>query len=92
MTVRSFTTTKISLEDIFIRVYGDENVPAAAGPSSAPHWPPPGTGVVPWRSTILITEGRFLSFEFIRTMTKRRFWIGTLSVPLILAVVSGCSS
>jgi ABC-2 type transport system ATP-binding protein len=27
--VRSFTTSKISLEDIFIRVYGDEN--AAAG-------------------------------------------------------------
>jgi ABC-2 type transport system ATP-binding protein len=23
--VRSFTTSKLSLEDIFIRVYGDEN-------------------------------------------------------------------
>ena len=33
VTVRSFTTTKISLEDIFIRVYGDQNVPAAAGTS-----------------------------------------------------------
>ena len=31
VTVRSFTTTKISLEDIFIRVYGDQNKPAAAG-------------------------------------------------------------
>lgn len=25
VTVRSFTTTKISLEEIFIRVYGDQN-------------------------------------------------------------------
>jgi ABC-2 type transport system ATP-binding protein len=25
--IRSFTTTKISLEDIFIRVYGDQNTP-----------------------------------------------------------------
>ena len=33
--------------------------------------------------------GTVLSFEFIRTVTKRRFWIGTLSVPLILAVVFG---
>lgn len=31
VTVRSFTTTKISLEDIFIRVYGDQNTPAASG-------------------------------------------------------------
>ena len=28
--VRSFTTTKVSLEDIFIRVYGDQNTPAAS--------------------------------------------------------------
>lgn len=27
VTVRSFTTTKISLEEIFIRVYGDQNKP-----------------------------------------------------------------
>ena len=33
--------------------------------------------------------GTVLSFEFIRTVTKRRFWIGTLSVPLIIAVVFG---
>ena len=31
VTVRSFTTTKTSLEDIFIRVYGDQNTPPAAG-------------------------------------------------------------
>ncbi|MDD1475512.1 ABC transporter permease [Arthrobacter sp. H16F315] len=33
--------------------------------------------------------GTVLSFEFVRTVTKRRFWIGTLSVPLVLAVVFG---
>ncbi|MDI3242199.1 ATP-binding cassette domain-containing protein [Arthrobacter sp. AL08] len=31
VSVRSFTTTKISLEDIFIRVYGDQNTAAASG-------------------------------------------------------------
>lgn len=30
-----------------------------------------------------------ISFEFFRTITKRRFWVGTLSVPLIMAVVFG---
>jgi len=38
VTVRSFTTTKVSLEDIFIRVYGDQNTPGsspAAGPTAA---------------------------------------------------------
>ena len=33
--------------------------------------------------------GTVLSFEFIRTVTKGRFWIGTLSVPVIIAVVFG---
>lgn len=28
-----------------------------------------------------------IAFEFIRTITKARFWIGTLSVPLIMGVV-----
>jgi len=35
VTVRSFTTTKISLEDIFIRVYGDQNKPSASGPAGS---------------------------------------------------------
>lgn len=30
-----------------------------------------------------------VSFEFFRTISKARFWIGTLSVPLIMAVVFG---
>jgi ABC-2 type transport system permease protein len=33
--------------------------------------------------------GTVIGFEFIRTVTKRRFWIGTLSVPVIMAVVLG---
>jgi ABC-2 type transport system ATP-binding protein len=33
--VRSFTTTKVSLEDIFIRVYGDQNAPGSS-PAAAP--------------------------------------------------------
>lgn len=33
--------------------------------------------------------GTVLGFEFIRTVTKGRFWIGTLSVPLIIAVIFG---
>jgi ABC-2 type transport system ATP-binding protein len=33
--VRSFTTTKVSLEDIFIRVYGDQNSPGPS-PAAAP--------------------------------------------------------
>ena len=33
--------------------------------------------------------GTVIAFEFARTVTKRRFWIGTLSVPVILAVVFG---
>lgn len=36
VTVRSFTTTKVSLEDIFIRVYGDQNRPATSGTPPAP--------------------------------------------------------
>jgi ABC-2 type transport system ATP-binding protein len=32
VTVRSFTTTKVSLEDIFIRVYGDQNNPDDGSP------------------------------------------------------------
>jgi ABC-2 type transport system ATP-binding protein len=36
--VRGFTTTKVSLEDIFIRVYGDQNAPGASG-AAAPHFP-----------------------------------------------------
>jgi ABC-2 type transport system ATP-binding protein len=31
--VRDFTTTKISLEDIFIRVYGDQNAQPARVPA-----------------------------------------------------------
>lgn len=30
-----------------------------------------------------------VSFEFYRTISKKRFWIGTLAVPLIMAVVFG---
>lgn len=33
--------------------------------------------------------GTVVSFEFLRTITKTRFWIGTLSVPLIMAIVFG---
>ncbi|MDV8149956.1 ABC transporter permease [Arthrobacter sp. B10-11] len=33
--------------------------------------------------------GTVTSFEFVRTVTKPRFWIGTLSVPVIMAVVFG---
>ncbi|MFF1252655.1 ABC transporter permease [Pseudarthrobacter sp. NPDC058329] len=33
--------------------------------------------------------GTVVSFEFVRTITKARFWVGTLSVPLIMAVVFG---
>jgi len=33
--------------------------------------------------------GTVVSFEFVRTVTKARFWIGTLSVPVIMAVVFG---
>lgn len=33
--------------------------------------------------------GTVIGFEFVRTVTKRRFWIGTLSVPVIMAVVFG---
>lgn len=33
--------------------------------------------------------GTVVSFEFFRTITKKRFWAGTLSVPLIMAVVFG---
>lgn len=33
--------------------------------------------------------GTVISFEFVRTVTKLRFWIGTLSVPVIMAVVFG---
>ena len=35
--VRSFTTTKVSLEEIFIRVYGDQHNLAAARPTAPPH-------------------------------------------------------
>jgi ABC-2 type transport system ATP-binding protein len=28
--VRSFTTSRLSLDDIFVKVYGDENEPAEA--------------------------------------------------------------
>lgn len=31
--------------------------------------------------------GTVISFEFVRTVTKVRFWIGTLSVPVIMAIV-----
>jgi ABC-2 type transport system ATP-binding protein len=34
VSVRSFTTTKVSLEDIFIRVYGDQNVPGSSLPAA----------------------------------------------------------
>ena len=40
--VRGFTTTKVSLEEIFIRVYGDQNIPA----SSVPAAPPAATALV----------------------------------------------
>ena len=53
--VRCFTTTKVSLEDIFIRVYGDQNKPAAAGTSGRRTGPRPARGVVPWRSTFRST-------------------------------------
>jgi ABC-2 type transport system permease protein len=33
--------------------------------------------------------GTVISFEFVRTVTKLRFWIGTLSVPVIMAMVFG---
>lgn len=33
--------------------------------------------------------GTVVSFEFLRTIGKTRFWVGTLSVPLIMAVVFG---
>ncbi|CAI3793639.1 ABC transporter permease [Pseudarthrobacter sp. MM222] len=33
--------------------------------------------------------GTVIGFEFVRTVTKRRFWIGTLSVPVVMAVVFG---
>lgn len=33
--------------------------------------------------------GTVISFEFVRTVTKRRFWIGTLAVPVVIAVVFG---
>ena len=33
--------------------------------------------------------GTVISFEFVRTVTKPRFWIGTLSVPVIMAIVFG---
>lgn len=33
--------------------------------------------------------GTVIGFEFIRTITKARFWIGTLSVPVIMAIVFG---
>jgi ABC-2 type transport system permease protein len=33
--------------------------------------------------------GTVIGFEFIRTITKRRFWIGTLAVPVMIAVVFG---
>ncbi|MDF9277399.1 ABC transporter permease [Arthrobacter sp. EH-1B-1] len=33
--------------------------------------------------------GTVVSFEFVRTISKKRFWVGTLSVPLIMAVVFG---
>ncbi len=33
--------------------------------------------------------GTVVSFEFFRTITKKRFWAGTLAVPLIMAVVFG---
>src|ERR1051325_10205679 len=33
--------------------------------------------------------GTVVSFEFVRTVTKPRFWIGTLSVPVIMAIVFG---
>ncbi|TAP38776.1 ABC transporter permease [Arthrobacter sp. S39] len=33
--------------------------------------------------------GTVVSFEFLRTISKKRFWVGTLSVPLIMAVVFG---
>ncbi|MET3920040.1 ABC transporter permease [Arthrobacter sp. UYEF20] len=33
--------------------------------------------------------GTVIGFEFVRTVTKRRFWIGTLAVPVIMAVVFG---
>lgn len=33
--------------------------------------------------------GTVVSFEFLRTISKTRFWVGTLSVPLIMAVVFG---
>jgi ABC-2 type transport system permease protein len=33
--------------------------------------------------------GTVIGFEFLRTITKRRFWIGTLAVPVIMGIVFG---
>jgi ABC-2 type transport system permease protein len=33
--------------------------------------------------------GTVVSFEFFRTISKKRFWVGTLAVPFIMAVVFG---
>lgn len=33
--------------------------------------------------------GTVISFEFLRTITKARFWIGTLAVPIVMAIVFG---
>ena len=84
--VRSFTTTKVSLEDIFIRVYGDQNVPGSSRPRPRPR--PPWSGKR-CKAVAQHNLGTVIGFEFIRTVTKRRFWIGTLSVPVIMAVVFG---
>jgi ABC-2 type transport system ATP-binding protein len=42
VTVRSFTTTKVSLEDIFLRVYGDQNQPDGGPPDGARRTPDGG--------------------------------------------------
>ena len=60
----------------------------AATALPAPHRPPPrdGRSALAQQATTSAPSSRF---EFIRTVKKRRFWIATLAIPVIMAIVFG---
>jgi ABC-2 type transport system permease protein len=58
--------------------------PTITKPSPAPGVRP---GPVPKRPFARHNLGTVVGFEFTRTMKKRAFWIATLSIPVVLAIV-----
>jgi len=57
----------------------------APSPAAAPPVPP----VPPRRPFARHNLGTVIGFEFTRTVKKRRFWIATLAIPVVMAIVIG---